>query len=137
MPRKVKSERKALVKSVDTLHSLFIRRRDSNRCVVCGSRENTQCGHIFSRVAYSTRWDLNKKGNAHCQCSGCNCSHEYDPYPFYNWYINKFGKAEFDRLYVRYKTTRKFTNTQLRELKSVLISALQQEDDEVERELLK
>ena len=75
--KKKTSDRKRLVKKLDKVFSQYIRFRDQ-RCVTCGSRENLQCGHLFSRTAYSTRWHPR---NAFCQCSSCNLRHEHDPYP--------------------------------------------------------
>ena len=40
------------------------------------SHGNIVCGHLFSRIAYSTRWD---QRNLYCLCSHCNMGMENDP----------------------------------------------------------
>ena len=104
-----KSNRKALVKTLDSYFSLFIRDRDK-RCVLCGKRENLQCGHLLTRTAYSTRWD---EENCFCQCSGCNMSHEHHPQVFINWYIGKFGIAKWEQLCARHARINKISNYDL------------------------
>ena len=77
--RNKKVSRKSAVHMADVAFSAYIRTRDPV-CVVCGTLEHGTCGHIFSRVHYSTRWD---EDNAFRQCSGCNLRHEHDAWPFY------------------------------------------------------
>jgi hypothetical protein len=104
--------RKKTVKELDTTLSLLVRTKNPH-CVICGSSENLTCGHLFSRVAYSTRWDLQ---NTETQCMGCNLRHEFDPYIFYTWYKNKYGEKQFDELHRRYITPHKLTTNQLIEI---------------------
>lgn len=106
------SKRTALVKKLDTYFSKWIRARDG-RCVVCGTTERLNCGHLFSRIAYSTRWS---ELNCHAQCFKCNNSHEYDPYPMTSWFIKKFGEKAYDDLHREYSTPRKFKDYDLEEL---------------------
>jgi hypothetical protein len=110
-----KPSRKTLVKKLDQAVSLYIRNRDK-ACVVCGSSERLNNGHIFSRTAYSTRWDITEDGNCHAQCWPCNYRHEHDSYPFNNWYIMKFGKDKWDELHRRYSTPQKYKDFELIEL---------------------
>ena len=107
-----KPTRKGLVRKLDKAFSEYIRKRDKY-CVVCGTRENLTCGHLFSRIAYSTRWD---EGNAFGQCAGCNLRHEHDAYPFTKWFISKFSQDHWDDLHHKYSTIRKFTNHELEAL---------------------
>ena len=107
--------RKTLVRNLDKAVSEYIRNRDEY-CVVCGSPKNLTNGHLFSRIAYSTRWDVSADGNNHCQCLSCNFKHEFDPYPFSEWYRQKFGEEKYHELHRRYKTVRKFKNYELEEL---------------------
>ncbi len=79
-------------------------------CVCCGSRERLQCGHLFSRIAYSTRWD---KRNLYCQDSGCNLKHEHDPLPLLRYAEWKWGVAEIDKLHQDYSRPRKWSNSEL------------------------
>lgn len=110
--KKGKSDRQKLIKKLDDLVSKIIRERDG-ACVICGTTERLQNGHLFTRQSYSLRWDLRPDGNCNCQCDGHNKLHEYDPYPYINWYIEKFGKERFDLLYAEHKTVAKFTTLDL------------------------
>ena len=110
-----KPSRKTLVKKCDKIVSLYIRARDKY-CVVCGSPERLTNGHLFSRTAYSTRWDITKDGNCHCQCWGCNYRHEFDPYPYMQWYRSNFGSKKLDDMHTRFKQTKKYSNVDLEEL---------------------
>jgi hypothetical protein len=118
-----KSIRKALVKKLDTVHSQYIRLRDG-ACVICNNKERLQCGHLFTRAAYSTRWDLDLEGNCHANCAPCNIRHEYDPYMFNEWYIRKFGKGRWDDLHRRHKKTFIIKNHELEELYRIICSCL-------------
>jgi len=110
-----KPSRKTLVKKLDQAVSLYIRNRDK-ACVVCGAVDKLNNGHLFSRIAYSTRWDVTEDGNCHAQCWPCNFRHERDSYPFNNWYIMKFGKDKWDELHRRYSTPRKYKDFELIDL---------------------
>lgn len=113
--RKTLGNRKLLVKKLDSVVSKFIRARDK-ACVVCGSIEKLTNGHLFSRIAYSTRWDITDDGNCHCQCWDCNYRHEYDPYPYMSWYIKKFGQEKLDELHKRFNTPVKYHSRELLEM---------------------
>lgn len=98
----LKSLRPLKVK-LDTIFSKYIRARDGHKCVMCGRMERPNCGHVFSRVALSTRWD---EENAFCQCAGCNMKHEYAPWPYLRWFIDKFGREKLDELQRKWHTTK-------------------------------
>ena len=102
-------ERSLTIKKLDKEFSRFIRNRDK-RCVLCGKTENLQCGHLFSRVAHSTRWS---EVNCHGQCSGCNVYHEHNPHKFTIWFINKFGVDKYKLLFFQHNQTRKYTTGEL------------------------
>jgi len=108
----VGSKRKALVAKADKYFSLYIRKRDEI-CVTCGARDNLQCGHLFSRIAYSTRWD---EYNAYCQCRSCNLYHEACPAPLTNYFLSKYGQGAYMALYQKYRTTHKYYDAELDEL---------------------
>lgn len=108
MARKI--TRKGLVKKADTAFSLYIRARDGHQCVLCGSRDMIQCGHIFSRVAYSTRWD---EDNAYAQCASCNMKHEHNAYPFLEWCRKKKGQKKMDELFRKWNSTVKYHDAEL------------------------
>jgi hypothetical protein len=107
-----KSDRKKLVAELDRVFSLYIRARDK-ACVLCNSVERLQCGHLFTRSSYSTRWDEN---NAFAQCSKHNYLHELKPYPFYHWYMEKFGKDKLDNLYLKHLQVKKIKDFELLEM---------------------
>ncbi len=104
-----KITRKGLVRKLDKLVSQYIIARDK-KCVNCGSRTNLTGGHLFSRVAYSTRWEVR---NVFCQCVSCNMRHEYDPFPLTSYFIEKYGMKEYDSLHRQYSTPRKFKDFEL------------------------
>ena len=106
-------KRKSLVWQLDKAFSDYIRERDGHRCVVCGSVRNLQCGHLFSRVAYSTRWSVK---NAACQCSACNMRHEYDPFPLTNWFLCLYGDEGYRDLHRIHRTTVKFSDAMLAQM---------------------
>lgn len=107
-----KPSRKTLIRNLDAIVSKIVIKRDG-WCVTCGTFANPTCGHLFSRVAYSTRWDLE---NCFRQCVSCNFKHEHDPYPFNNWFITKFGKEKWDALHIKYSQIKKWKDFELAEL---------------------
>jgi hypothetical protein len=104
-----------LKKALDCVHSRYIRARDGHRCVVCGSGENLECGHIFTRTAKSTRWDTEPDGNCHCQCHRCNMRHVENPEPYMRWYIRKHGFEKLAELKKRFLTLKRFNDNDLLE----------------------
>jgi 5-methylcytosine-specific restriction endonuclease McrA len=110
-----KLTRKGIVRKLDKLVSQIVIARDG-KCIVCGTTQNLTCGHLFSRVAYSTRWDLD---NCYAQCLSCNLRHEYDPYPMTQAVILKLfngGTTTLDILHYKYVTVHKFKTYELEEL---------------------
>lgn len=101
-----------MVKKIDKILSEYIRKRDG-ACVVCGSTENLTNGHLFTRRAYSTRWE---ELNCHCQCWACNYRHEFDFYPFQTWFVSKYGQEQYDELYRVHRTPKKFRMSDLEEI---------------------
>ena len=108
-------KRKRVVKKLDEVVSKYIRLRDK-KCVQCGKAEKLSNGHVFSRRAYNTRWDVSEDGNCHTQCWGCNFSHGKDNYDYYRWYVDKFGQDRFDELRREFKKSVKYTTAELEEL---------------------
>lgn len=118
--------RKGIVKKLDKIVSEYVRLRDK-QCVLCGNREALGAGHIFSRKAYSTRWDIRKDGNVHCQCWPCNYKHVMDQYPYFDWYTKKFGQKRFDALRREFKTVKKYKTHELIDLYAVIEEQLKKE----------
>ena len=117
--------RKQLVAKIERLHPAYIRTRDGNQCVICKElgrpmRGGPQCGHLFTRVNRSTRWDVTPDGNTFCQCAGCNQVHEYQPYHFIQWYIRKFGQEKLDALFRRHNTVKNWSLEDLEDLLAFL-----------------
>lgn len=108
-----KITRKGLVRKLDKIVGDIAKLRDRGVCVVCGSSSNPTSGHLFSRVAYSTRWDLD---NVFCQCLNCNLKHEHDPYPLMKYATNLLGEEKVEELHFKYRHASKLKDFQLKEL---------------------
>ena len=107
-----KLSRKTIIRKLDTLVREICLKKYP-KCVICGSDKNLQCGHLFSRVAYSTRWHL---PNLATQCAGCNLRHEYDSGPFTLWYIKNYSLKEYDELHFLFSSPRPIKTWELEEL---------------------
>ena len=105
--RTKKTNRKSLVAKLDKVFGDYIKKRDG-KCIVCGTRRGLQCGHLFTRAAYSTRWD---EENAWGQCPGCNYRHEFDWMPMQDAVARKM--IDVDALYIRHKKVAKLSNGDL------------------------
>lgn len=115
MRRRRKTPRAKLVKNLDDVVREILKIREPY-CVLCGSKDKLGVSHLFSRRAYTTRWDTAKDGNCHINCWPCNFRHVRDQYPYFNWYIEKFGKDKFDELRQRFNQVRPFKTHELEEL---------------------
>jgi hypothetical protein len=109
----MKSERKRVVARLDKIFSKYICKRDGYKDVVDGSTDQPTNGHLFSRVAYSTRWD---EDNCHCQSWANNYRHEFDPYPYTQWWIRKYGQEAYDKLHRKFTSVRIFKTYELLEI---------------------
>jgi len=118
MPRKI--SRKGLIKKLDKLVSEIVIARDKN-CATCGSKDKLGCGHLFTRQAYSTRWDLD---NCFAQCWNCNYLHEYDPHPLTSYFIGKFGIDKYDELHRTFRAATPIKTWQLEILRGELEAIL-------------
>lgn len=122
MPKKI--TRKGLVKKADATVSIYVRKRDG-KCVTCGSYDNPQCGHLFSRYWYGTRWDLL---NCNTQCSKCNFLHEVDSLPYQNWFKQRYGSEVFEDLHRRARAIAKYTDQDLLKIISEVQEAIKDLD---------
>lgn len=117
--RKKRTPRQKAVDKADRAFSDYIRERDGWTCQTYGCRKSRaggdvmQCGHLFTRKNYSTRWD---EDNAKCQCAGCNLRHEYDPSPFTKTFLDKIGKPGWDELYARHHQVKKYKTFEIEEI---------------------
>lgn len=106
----------ALVKKLDAVFSIYIRRRyavnDISKCVTCGKEDHwksLQCGHFMSRKHMSTRWD---EDNCQVQCAGCNVFRYGEQYKFSLYLGNNLA----EQLHIKSKEVCKFTEVELQEL---------------------
>jgi hypothetical protein len=111
-----KPTRTSIVKKLDTVFSIYIRRRyavnDISKCVTCGKEDHwksLQCGHFMSRKHMSTRWN---EDNCQVQCAGCNVFRYGEQYIFGQYLGDKLA----NELYIKSKETCKFTDVELQEL---------------------
>ena len=126
MPKK--ASRKTLIKKLDAVFSKYIRARDKY-CVICGSPNQANNGHLFSRRHYATRWC---EINCNQQCYPCNFKHSKDFVPYTQWFIKKHGQDAFDELYVNFKKSKKIYNYELEEfieLYTIKLKELQDADE--------
>jgi hypothetical protein len=107
-----KTTRKCWVRKLDKLCGDIVKARDGH-CVNCGTTQNLSPGHLFSRIAYSTRWDLD---NIFCQCIPCNFRHESNPFPLMEYARIKLGEQGVEDLHYKYVTPHKFKTFELEEL---------------------
>ena len=113
--KEMKRSRKAAVRNADKWFSLYVReltRCAYGVCPFCGGPIE-HCFHFFSRVSYSTRWDIE---NSIGSCSGCNMKMEYQPYEFYKWYAEKHGQEQLDRLNKKWHTISKLTTQDIEDI---------------------
>lgn len=103
--------RQAAIRYTDKWFSLYIRAKGNNICFTCGTRDAVmQCGHLFSRVSFATRW--NEK-NAECQCAGCNMYHEHNPHRFTIAYIGKYGLDQYELMNILHSKPFKITTKEI------------------------
>jgi hypothetical protein len=118
MSKKIK--RSTLVKNLDTIFSIYIRRKDAindiAKCVTCGKEDHwskLQNGHWASRRHYSTRWD---ERNCNVQCSGCNVFRAGEIYLYTKYLCSKYGDNFPEELYKLSQKTVKFTDSDLQDM---------------------
>lgn len=115
MPRKV--SRKNLIKKLDTVFSLYIRRRhaknDIAQCYTCGKKDHykkLQNGHFMSRKSYATRWD---ETNCQVQCVKCNMFEQGMSYVFGLNLNKQFGEGTAEALLRKSKEILKLSNDEV------------------------
>lgn len=118
-----KSNLSSLIKKLDKEFSMFIRLRDSKafgfkafKCISCGQIKpfaKADCGHYFSRVKMSTRFD---EDNANAECSSCNRFKADHLEGYRENLIKKIGQPRFDVLRYRSNQTKKWSAFELESL---------------------
>lgn len=106
--KKVKSLSK-LIKELDALFSVFIRKRDADeygtiRCVSCKEPvfwKEANCCHYMDRQYKATRWD---EINCAAGCRGCNCFNKGFHIHHFGTFLNeKYGEGTTERLAAKAK----------------------------------
>lgn len=108
---------RSIEKRLDREFSKWIRTRDGYRCVLCGSTDRPECGHLLPRFSRATRWDVM---NAACLCQLCNAKHEENPRVFENWWVQQHGKQALGELVRRHNKPKHWTLGELEELQESL-----------------
>jgi hypothetical protein len=110
------SERKVLVKTLDDLVSLIVRKRDG-KCVTPGNCHGfLTASHYYKRENWGIRWNLI---NVNCQCASMNGAHRFNEFRYSQFMQEKYGAAVFGMLLdeeAKYRAGEKWTVPQLREL---------------------
>ena len=107
---------KKLIKELDRVFSIFIRKRDHHVCFTCGKKlteKTSQCGHYVSRRYNSLRFDSR---NCHCQCAGCNVFKHGNMDIYALRLIRKYGSNILEDLNGDKLKSKKFTASELEEL---------------------
>tara|TARA_B100000780_G_scaffold114709_1_gene80407 strand:+ start:32 stop:421 length:390 start_codon:yes stop_codon:yes gene_type:complete len=115
-----KLTRSKLVKQLDTIFSIYIRRKNSVNdiatCFTCGKEDHykkLQNGHFQSRRHYSTRWD---ETNCQVQCAGCNVFKFGEQFIFSQNLDIKFGEGTARRLHIKAQKIIKLSDAEIIEM---------------------
>ena len=94
--KKSPSERKKLVKQLDDIVSLIVRKRDA-KCVTPGNCHGfLTASHYYKRENWGIRWSL---VNVNAQCSSMNFSHSrFSEIPYAQYMRKRYGDAVFSML---------------------------------------
>ena len=122
---------KGIDKRLDDAWSKLIKLRAGNKCEYCGSRNQTNAHHIFTRSNKSTRWDV-ANGISLCP-SHHTLSNKFSahgtPTIFTEWLINKKGENWHNILRLRANSDGKRTKFE----KEIILSELQKEINEYDK----
>jgi len=112
-----KPSRSKLVKQLDSIFSIYIRRKDSVNniatCFTCGKKDHykkLQNGHFQSRRHYSTRW---LERNCAVQCIKCNIFLSGQQFIFGQNLDIKFGEGTARQLHIQAQKILKITNAEI------------------------
>jgi len=112
-----KPTRKNIIKKLDTIFSIYIRRRFAKNeiaeCFTCNKQahwKELQCGHFQSRKHYATRWD---ETNCQVQCAGCNVFKCGEQFIFGQRLDSKFGEGTAEKLFLKARKTIKLSTEDL------------------------
>ena len=88
---------KKATEMADYIFSAYIREKEP-WCACCGRRDSLTCGHLFSRIFISLRWD---EDNAATQCAGCNMKHEHHPELYRRIMVTRLGEEKVAAMWDR------------------------------------
>jgi hypothetical protein len=92
--RFIKTPPPSIDKKLDNVWSQLVKLRAGNKCESCGSTQNLNSHHIYSRAKKSLRWNLN---NGICLCVGHHIGTYFSahktPLDFINWLIVYKGEV--------------------------------------------
>ena len=102
--------RKGIKGKLDAIFSLFIRVRDKWTCQRCGKKlkkksRGYHCAHFKRRGIQSTTWDPK---NASGLCYGCHDYLDHHYQKKVDWYIEKYGKRQYNEVIKRSNQIRKY-----------------------------
>lgn len=108
-----------LVAKLDRVFALYIRLRDAMpsgyfKCISCGQIkpfEQSDCGHYHSRTHMGTRFD---EQNCNAECRACNRFSADHLISYRENLIRKIGQGRFDYLAVKAKSTKKWSDFELK-----------------------
>lgn len=106
------TKKRAMARALKAM-SDYTRERDNFTCFTCskkGDKYNMDAGHFFSRVYKAI---LFTETNVHCQCYGCNKFKGGNWAEYYDRFIEKYGKEEFERLATAKHVLKKWTVEEL------------------------
>ena len=118
---------KLLKAKLDTVFSLYIRKRDSEedgegrvgQCITCdqfipaSGQRTGQAGHFISRRYNATRFD---ERNVHLQCARCNMWGAGEQYKYSIAIDRKYGVGTAEHLHQQAQQVKKWTVDELQEL---------------------
>ena len=120
MPRKI--SRKNLIKKLDTIFSIYIRLKYSDKkgfvkCYTCGKikhyKDYMQNGHMISRRHMMLRYS---EKNCRPQCYGCNVMSQGRQLEFAMNLNEEYGYDIASELLIESKKTKKYSNDELIDL---------------------
>ena len=103
--------RRGMIRKLDTVVSKIVRAR--GYCLKCGSKNNLQCCHIYTRKFLSTRFDF---VNLLCLCASCHAHFHDKPLELGEFVKTMRTKKEYNELKLRANTPRQFASYELEEL---------------------
>lgn len=85
-----KTKRQNLTRDCDLIFSRLVRL--PGHCADCGTTQNLQCAHGFSRRYRATRWVF---ANAWPLCRGCHLKYTLRPLEWEDWMVNHLGHVDY------------------------------------------